>query len=312
MHKGNTSLIFILFLIAMVSIGWGVAFLSLAVLLEKMEPMQVLAARWSITALVFLILMAAGKIRFRLRGKNALFLILAGLFEPCAYSILEAYGIKLTSASTSAIFVASIPSMTLVLGILLFRSRADLKLVVSIAITFAGVVIATFLSPALSLGGTKAGMMCMGLGVVAASMYSLSSRKASEDFDAGTVTAVMAFEGAIFFNIIAFAQGHRGDTFLLPFSDWTLAGHMLFLSVFCAFGSYFCYNRLLRDVEPALATNIAGSLSTIIGVVCGILFMGDIWGWYTVVGLCITLIGVWLSTSRIKEDKQSLDNSEGM
>ena len=114
----------------------------------------------------------------------------------------------------------------------------------------------------------------------------------------------MAFEGAVLFNLIALWQGHPlKETFLTPFSDGVLLGHMLFLSVFCAFASYFCYNWLLQYVAAALATNVVGSLSTIIGVVCGIIFMGDLWGWYTVLGLAVTLGGVWLSTSLMKEDR---------
>ena len=303
MEDSNNKMILTIFLVAMVSIGWGVAFLSLAVLLKAMAPMQMLAARWGITAVIFLVLVVTGKIRIRLRGrKNVPFLFLTGLFEPCAYSILEAYGVKMTSASTSAIFVATIPCMTLILGILLFRHKADLKLVVSLLITFLGVIVATFFSPAFSMGGTRAGMLCMTFGVIAASMYSLSSKKASSDFDAATVTAVMAFEGAILFNIIALFQGFRLDTFLIPFSDGRLLAHLLFLSVFCAFASYVCYNRLLNYVDAALGNNIVSSLSTVIGVVAGIVVMGDLWGWYTVVGLAITLAGVWLSTLRMKED----------
>lgn len=292
-----------IFLIAMVSIGWGIAFISLATLLQHMAPMQLLAARWGITAFLFLILIVTGRIRIRLRGKrNLVFLFLTGLFEPCTYSILEAYGVKMTSASISAIFVATIPSMTLILGILLFRHRADWKLVLSLMVTFLGVAVATIFSPMFSIGGTRAGMVCMMLGVIAASMYSLSSKKASADFDASTVTAVMAFEGAILFNIIALCQGYRLDTYLLLFSDWRIMAHMLFLAVFCAFASYVCYNRLLQYVEPALGNNIVSSLSTVIGVVAGILIMGDIWGWYTVLGLAITLAGVWLSSMRMRED----------
>ena len=190
-RQSNNSLI--IFLVAMVSIGWGVAFISLAYLLKYMEPIQLLAARWSITALLFAVLIAAGKVKMQLRGhgRNVIFLFLAGLFEPCAYSILEAYGVKLTSASTSAIFVASIPSMTLILGILFFHHKSDLKLVLSLLVTFAGVVIAAVLSPTFSMGGTRAGMLCMSLGVVAASMYSLSSKKASEDFDASDLFALL-------------------------------------------------------------------------------------------------------------------------
>ena len=291
----------------MVSIGWGVAFISLAILLEHMAPMQVLAARWSLTALLFLCLILAGKVRIdlddlRSKGRDTLFLFLAGLFEPCAYSILEAYGIKMTSASISAIFVATIPCMTLILGILLFRNKADTKLVASLLITFIGVAFATFLSPAFSVGGTRIGMICMFLGVIAASMYSLSSKRASAGFPASTVTAVMAFEGAILFNIIALFQGHRLETFTIFFTDGKLMINLLFLGVFCAFASYWCYNRLLNLADAALANNIVSSLSTIIGVITGVIIMGDLWGWYTVVGLAITLAGVWLSTMRMKED----------
>jgi len=303
-HKGEKKLAYIIFLIAMVSIGWGVAFLSLAVLLKALAPMQMLAMRWTITAVLFLILILTGKVRIDLRGKgkDVAFLFLAGLFEPCAYSILEAFGVKMTSASVAAIFVATIPCMTLILGILLFRHKADVKLVLSLLITFFGVMVATFFSPTFSVGGTRIGMLCMTLGIIAASMYSLSSKRASAQFDASSVTAVMAFEGAILFNIISLLQGHGIDTYLVVCTDMRFLGHMLFLSLFCAYASYFCYKRLLYFADAALANNIVSSLSTIIGVVTGIIFMGDIWGWYTVVGLGITLAGVWLSTSRMKKD----------
>ena len=107
MRSGNQNMTMIIFLIAMVSIGWGVAFISLATLLKVMAPMQLLAARWGITGFLFLILIVCGKVKLNLKGqKNLPFLIMTGLFEPCAYSILEAYGVKLTSASISAIFRA--------------------------------------------------------------------------------------------------------------------------------------------------------------------------------------------------------------
>ena len=55
MRTGNQNMTTIIFLIAMVSIGWGVAFISLATLLKVMAPMQLLAARWGITGFLFLI-----------------------------------------------------------------------------------------------------------------------------------------------------------------------------------------------------------------------------------------------------------------
>ena len=293
---GSKKTVVTVLLIAMASFGWGVSFLSLAVLLKKMAPMQMLATRWGLTALVFLGLIATGRIRLRLRGKNVFFLFLAGLAEPCADSILEAYGIKLTSASTSAIFVATIPTVTLMFGLVFFRQHATLKLAVSIAVTFLGVAIATFFSPAFSVGGTRTGMLCMILAIVSAAVYSHASRLASADFDAMSVTCVMAIEGAVLFNILSFAQGYGFETYLMPFSDPVTLAHFLFLALFCAFASYTAYNHLLSYIDPAIASNITGSLTTVVGVAAGILFSGDIWGWYTVCGMSVTLIGVWLSS----------------
>lgn len=303
MQEKTPKISFMVFLVAMVSIGWGIAFLSLAMLLQEMAPMQLLAARWGITAFLFFLLILTGRVNIHIRGKkNILFLFLTGLFEPCAYSILEAYGVKMTSASVSAIFVATIPCMTLILGILFFRHRADLKLVLSLLVAFVGVAAATLFSPMFHVGGTRTGMLCMMLGVIAASMYSLSSKKASSDFDAMTVTAVMAFEGAILFNAIALVRGYGPETYTILFTDWKIMANILFLAVFCAVASYACYNRLLNYVEPALGNNIVSSLSTVIGVVAGVAVMGDVWGWYTIAGMLITLAGVWLSSMRMKDD----------
>ena len=117
-----------------------------------------------------------------------------------------------------------------------------------------------------------------------------------------SVTAVMAIEGAVLFDIICLGQGYGLGTFLLPFTNLKILGNFLFLSIGCAFASYMCYNRLLSYTNTALTNNIVSSLSTVIGVVAGILITGDIWGWYTVVGLAITIAGVWLSGMRMKED----------
>ena len=290
-----------IFLITMVSLGWGFSFLFLGILLEVMAPAQMLAVRWTFTALEFLVLILIGKVRIHLKGKNLIVLLLPGLCEPCAYCILEAYGIKMTSISVSAIFVATIPCMTLVLGILFFHKKGDRRMLTGIILAFLGVFISTLFSPNFSLGGTRIGMICMLLAVIACSLYSLTSNRASTEFDATTITAVMAFEGAVMFDIILFCQGYGLDTFLLPFSDMKILINLLMLTVFCAYASYICYNRLMGCVEPALGNNIVSSISTIIGVVSGILIMGDSWGWYTIIGALITLVGVWMSSMLLKD-----------
>ena len=304
MNSDNKKVLLTVFLVAMVSCGWGFSFLAIALLVKVMEPFQLLAVRWALTGLVFLVLILIGKIKVKLdfSKKSTFFLICTGLFEPCAYDILETYGIKLSSPSVSAIFVATIPCMTLILGMLFFKHKTDFRLTISLIITFVGVAIATLFSPGFSTGGTRLGMLLMILAVIVASLYSLFSKSASEDYDATSITTVMALESAIIFNIIALVKGYGLNTYTIPFENTASLLSLLFLSFFCAFASYFCYNKLLSFSAPALANNIVSSLSTILGVVTGILITNDAWGWYTIVGLLITLAGVWMSSRRMSED----------
>lgn len=304
MNGENKKTALTVFLVIMVSCGWGFSFLAIAILVKGMEPFQLLAARWALTGVVFLILILLGviKVKIDFRKRSTFFLICTGLFEPCAYDILETYGIKMSSPSVSAIFVATIPCMTLIIGMLFFKHKTDLKLTLSLIITFVGVAIATLFSSDISTGGTKLGMLLMVFAVIAASLYSLFSKGASEDYDATSVTTVMVLEAAIVFNVIALVKGYGLSTYTIPFQSSETLFSLLFLSFFCAFASYFCYNKLISFSNPALANNIVSSLSTIIGVVAGILITHDTWGWYTVVGLIVTIIGVWLSGQRMSED----------
>ena len=66
-HKNISELII---LVAMVSVGWGVAFVSLAKLLQVLPPMHLLAARWGITAALFLLLILTKRIRFPAQGQE--------------------------------------------------------------------------------------------------------------------------------------------------------------------------------------------------------------------------------------------------
>ncbi len=295
------STLLIVALVVLVALGGGLSFLSLALLLRVMAPMEMLAVRWTYAALLFLFLALIGKVDIRLKGKSPWFLLLAGLAEPCAYAIFEAYGIKLTSTSMSAIFIATCPTATLIMGLLFFKRKTDIKTVLSIAVAFIGVAIATVFSPTFSMSGTKIGILCMFMAVLTAGIYSHSSAKASENFSPTTVTAYMAFEAAIFFDIICLFQGYSPRSLLLPFTDWNVMVNILFLSGFCSFAFYYCYNKLLSMVDTALASNASGSLITVVGVLAGILVAGDTWGWYTIVGMIVTLTGVWLSTRRMSE-----------
>ncbi|MGX8774557.1 MAG: DMT family transporter, partial [Bacillota bacterium] len=150
------------------TIAWGVSFSVMKILLNVIDPMQILALRWLLAAIIFSVMVLMGKIRINLRSPYLKYALLAGLMEPCIYSILEIYGVDLMSASLSALFIATIPSMTLLVGAGLFRRKINRLNAIGIALAFVGVSIATVFVPGFSLSGTVLGVIVMTGAVVSA------------------------------------------------------------------------------------------------------------------------------------------------
>ena len=113
MDKNKTSKVTILLMVIVASLMWGTSFLSIKIMLRWLEPIQVLTARWTVAAIFFLILVLIGKLRIDVHKPEFKFLVLNAIIEPCLYSVFETYAVDLTSASTSAIFIATIPSAIL-------------------------------------------------------------------------------------------------------------------------------------------------------------------------------------------------------
>ena len=282
------------------TIAWGLSFSVMKILLNVIDPMQILALRWLLAAIIFSAMVLMGRIRIDLRSPYLKFALLAGLMEPCIYSILEIYGVDLMSASLSALFIATIPSMTLLIGACLFHRKINRLNAIGIVLAFVGVSIATVFVPGFSLSGTVLGVIVMIGAVVSAVFFSFSNVKASEEIDAKAMTFVMAVMGAVTFNLISLIMGYGAGMYVAMFTDWRVALGILFLGLGCSVFGYFTFNKLLALIDTSVANSFAGNLTTVIGVICGIIVAGDQWGIATIIGMLLTVLGVWLSSRTIQ------------
>ena len=285
---------------AICTIVWGLSFAVMKILLNVIDPMQILSLRWTLAAIVFGAMFCMGKIKIDLRSPCLKFAVIAGLMEPCIYSILEIYGVDLMSASLAAIFIATIPTMTLIFGAILFRRKIILLNAVGIVLAFAGVCIATVLSPGFSVSGSLLGVICMETAVISAAFYAFSVSKASEEFDAKAITFIMSVMGTIAFNIISLLMGYGAGTYTAFFTNWHVLLGILFLGVGCSVFGYAAMNVLLSLIDEATANSLVGNLTTVIGVIGGIVLAGDQWGVFTIIGMLLTITGVWLSSRTIE------------
>ena len=286
-------------LVIIISTFWGLSFLATRILINYLEPYQIQAARWLVASIVFLLLMISGKLRINYKKPGFKYVLLLGVLEPCMYMSFETYGIAMTSASSGAIFVATIPSAVLLLNFFLFKKKLKIKGVLGILIAFSGVVICTVFKPEFSLNRGSLGYVVLLCAIFSGAMYSIVSNRLADRFKPLELTAVMAFMGTLYFGIMNFVLGYGMKTYTVYFTDRKLLFCIVFLGVCCSVICYFAFNRILRLVDPATGNNLSTSMTTIVGVLAGIIFVGDSWGIYTIIGLVMTLIGVILSARQI-------------
>ena len=84
-----------------ISLIFGLSFIFIKNAFDIMEPVQILAYRFAVAALVLTGLRALGIIKINLKGKNIRGLLLLTLFQPVSYFIFETLGLRFASSSES-------------------------------------------------------------------------------------------------------------------------------------------------------------------------------------------------------------------
>lgn len=285
-------------LIFMCAFSWGASFVAMTWLLEYMDAFQILAVRWTIAVLFLFVLSKLRLIKLELKGKPVLPLFLTGLMQPVIYAVCEIYGVKYTTSSESAIFIATIPLMVLVLGMLFFKTKSSGKAIAAIIIAFAGIFVSVYFSPGFTIGGGKLlGYGTLLIAVLSAGFYSHFSSKAGEFYSPLETTYGMAIMAMIAFNAVNFAKGYGFSGYIACITDIRLAAGILFLGIMCSCFCYIVYNLCVKKIKPIIASNLISNSTTAIGVILGCVIAGDPFGWYTAVGVCMIIAGVCLAST---------------
>lgn len=293
---------FIYALVPVCALCWGFSYLGTSVTLEYLEPIQLLAVRWTVAAALFLILAALKVIKVRYRGKKIRKVLLVGACQPCAYAIFETLGIKYTTTSESSIFLATVPLMVLLVGGLFLHKKNSLRTKLSIFIALCGVITCIVFSPTFSLSARGTGYLFLLVAVLCGTLYSYTSNWASSEFDAVEVTVTLSVMGCIFFNILNFAGGYGFSGYAACVSDWHIMAGILFLGSCCSCLCFLIFNFVLGKLPTAIGTNLVSNSTTAVGVLSGCILAGDPFGWYTVAGVAMTITGVCLSSTGKKAE----------
>lgn len=274
---------------------WGSSFLFVSFGLDILTPMGIGFWRSAIGATTLLIVLLVLRIKFVRGWKTWLKLWIAGLFMSAIPAVLFGYAQQNVTSALAAIVNASTPIFTVLAILIAFRAeKPKATVLVGLGVGLIGV----FIVLGIWRGFGENDPLAIAALILAVTCYGIGTpflRKYVEPLNLKPEAAVFAqvFTSAL----TLFPFYLSGAIFTGPLNFNSVAA-MLTLGIFGTGLAYVLYYRLLAQVGSAIGSAVT-YLSPIVGVILGLLVLGEQVTWNEPVGALIVLFGAAVAQGRI-------------
>lgn len=276
---------------------------------NDVSGLTLLGWRFFIAFIVMHTLKHLGVIRAQIRASQLKKLLRIALFSPVLYFFLETLGIRYTTASESGAFFSSIPVISLIASTLILRKKPTKHQVVGIGITVVGVLI-TVAAAGFEASFSPAGYAALTMAIISYSLYSVyveESGMRTED-----ITYMMLACAAAVFVPLALGEHWIHGTLLrliqLPVVHAGFLFAVLYQGIACSILAFFLSNIAIEAIGVNRTASFIG-ISTVVSVAAGILFLGETFGIFQLIGVTVILIGVYTANLRSQVSVHSPENA---
>ena len=279
---------------------WGTTFISTKILLADFTPIEILFFRFLLGLLV-LIVIYPKRLNIKDKKQEILFAA-AGLCGICLYYLLENIALTYTMASNVGVIISVAPFFTAVLSHVFLKKEEKLK-----APFFVGFVVAMIGICLISFNGKELELNPIGdiLAVAAAfvwAVYSLLTRKISSYGlnTIGTTRKVFTY-GILFMLPFLFVFDFNLDVQKVIKPEYAL--NLIYLGVGASALCFVTWNHAV-GVLGAVKTSVYIYIVPVITATSSVIVLKEEITWMAVIGIGLTLIGLFFSESKLKIRKR--------
>lgn len=277
---------------------YGLSYIFTKQATDHASVLALLGWRFLLAFIIMSLLAAVGLLRIHLKGKSLKPLLWVALFSPVIYFIGETFGISLTTASESGVFLACIPVASLIASAALLRKKPTRLQVIGILITLAG-VLATVFAVGASSSFSMAGYAFLLIAVVSYALYCVYVEKAS-DYSGAEITYGMLAAGAAVFVTLAAAEallnGDIKSLAALPFKSKEFLTAVLYQGIGCSICAFFLSNLAIAKIGVNRTSSFIG-ISTVVSIIAGALILKEAFSAYQIIGAVVIVIGVYTANA---------------
>jgi drug/metabolite transporter (DMT)-like permease len=266
---------------------WGGSFLFMRISAPVLGPAVLIELRVLFAGLFLAAVGFALKKRLQLRAHWKHYFIL-GFFNSAFPFLLFAFAARTLSASVLSVLNATAPMWGAVLGALWSRQPVGARSALGLVLGTAGVALLVGFDHVASRPGAGIALAAALLAALSYSVASLYARSAKSVEPFANAHGTMWTSALMVLPVLPlFPPAAAPSAGIL--------GAVLALGVLCSGIAYILYFRLIELVGATSALTVT-FLSPLFGILWGALFLGEVIGWYTVVGSAIVLVGTALVT----------------
>lgn len=277
---------------------FGLSYIFTKTATERAGVFDILGWRFAVAFFVMSLLVAFKIIKVDLRGKLSPRVVLIALFFPVIYFVCETFGIMMTTASESGVFIACVPAASIAMSSLYLKKRPTKLQTIGITVTLAGVVATVFASDA-SATLSVAGYAFLVGAVLSYAIYSVLVEQAGAASET-EITYMMLAAGSFVFAaaavISAALRGGLRELAMLPFADSSFCVAILYQALGCSIVAFFLCNFAISRIGVNKASSFVG-VSTIVALAAGALILGESVTLLHVVGAAVIIAGIYTANA---------------
>jgi len=286
----------------------GFSFIGVKTSVSVATPLETLVFRFNFAFLAALAVVATGKVKIDLRGRQKIKLALtAGLY--LGFMALQAIGLVFSTSIESGIIFAIIPILAKIIASIFLGERTNWKQNVFVCMSVAA-VITMFVLGASDITVNVAGLVILLLSSLSMALSNVMMRYVRGVYKPFEISLFITGGGCLIFNLAAIAHGLGSGTLAGYFEPLSHAGFIAvtaYLGIPSTLISALLMAYMLAHMEAVKAT-IFGNLSTAISIVAGVLVLREPLQFYHIVCTMLivaAVIGLSLPSMAVK--KQSLE-----
>jgi drug/metabolite transporter (DMT)-like permease len=236
------------------------------------------------------LLLATGRLQ-RIKNKHLPLLLISTLFNPFLYFIGENHGVKLTTPTITAIFIATIPLFTPLAAWMMIREKLSFINLLGIVISFGGILI-MLINPDISFDVSAGGMLFLMLAVFSAVVYSIFLKKLTEFYRPFSIIAWQNLIGMLFFLPLFLSLDLNEFMEVRP--DPRLISSLLFLAVFASSLAFIFFTYTIKMIGVSRA-NVYANLIPVVTAFTSFFVLGELFSLNKIAGIIIVIAGVILT-----------------